>query len=596
MKAGIVVIAAFLVGLIVGCWQEVGEPDPMPEQWMPMSVVPDSRATSSSPSMGFLSWETPDSILAFRQSWQTHGDDRTLKRLLISEWVAFDAASAMAYALTLAGEDRRLFLTEIFLTQPQMGLGHLRVICGSDHPHALRVTVEAWLERASGGDSVEMWRLAEVHQLEALYPEVRAFADPHRALAAAALIADPEAREERVGLICQAWCGRDPVSAWCYARDSLSLSPWRGVSFRLFDDWMRKDAQTAFAYRHDLPADDPDPTYYYERLGSHWGEDDAFDETLAAVRETDEDRWMRKSFVEGLVAGGTITRSDQGLALLSHLSTGERQSLLWKIRDLLVEERGVAVAVDWITQIDDPYERLALQRDFPLAPIDVEAYVELIVAESNHDTQLDTLRVLADQPDFGKGHLAKVIGAIPQWRHREAWSQALRAMPHKEAFAFGEDQGGELWDEMRDGVLVRWAESDPQAVLEVLSAHERRSRTAMRIWLHRHPTEARSWIASQNDPAWGAVLASAEIDVVASEIDQEISSGTVHSWTDLVQRARGNQEIISTTVLQWAHAAPEEVDAFLSDPDNRANVSPDILEAIEERHAFLKAARRLEGP
>ena len=182
-----------------------------------------------------------------------------LKLLLAAQWVEGDGPGAMAFALTLEGEDRRVFLAEIFARDARLGLPHLSEIALPVPP--LLDTAQKWLAQAGGGDSEVMLRLAKKHNLGAIHSSLVAFANPQQALAEAEEIKDAQERVKAIGAICVAWYEREPEAAWCYARDHLPPQSWSGVSFRMFNDWMRRDARAAFPYRNDLPMVGTDPTY-----------------------------------------------------------------------------------------------------------------------------------------------------------------------------------------------------------------------------------------------------------------------------------------------------------------------------------------------
>lgn len=482
-----------------------------------------------------------------------------LKRLLAAQWVVEDGPSAIAFALTLQGEDRRFFLAEILERDAKLGLAHLSEM--ALHEGWISRTAQTWLVNASEGDSEKMLRLVQEHKLGTINPSLAAFAHPHRALAEAEEIDDPKERGKAISAICMAWYEREPEAAWIYARDHLPPRSWSGVSYQMFDNWMRRDARAAFPHRNDLSMVDTDPTYWYERLGSHWPKA-SIDELLRVTREVPPGE-SRSIFVAGLAYLPKQPETVDGCLDLLQLVPNEanaRSALLQRIKELQVEAHGVDAAKEWAQTIPDSVERQSVMRSLPNYEPDLEETMSLLQEGKDGLGPAELIRDVVKSPNVTLSQLDEWLGRLPDALREDGLETVLTTLSPSDALYYVDRflGDGPNWESKRLEAIRRGFDAEKgdrskwlDAVLDTDADNSNLDQLLTR-WIKKDPLAAEAWTKRQDHLAVEEAFVSYQLEARLKQPKQD--------WTALLEKAgelQSPRAMRAKIYRQWARADPE---------------------------------------
>jgi hypothetical protein len=590
MKTLMSIILAFLLGACLG--RRTASPLKNPEERTDRaSLIPRDRNQSKSLSFAEVlkGWPKFESGDACRNHWDAlHRNPylrqrELLKRLLASEWVSQDGESAMAFALGLTNEDRRMFLTESFHAKASLGLSHLRAIAGREN--WVSFTTDGWLKRAEEQETDSMAQLVSDYGLGKVDEATIVLADPESALRVAEEIEDDSARDKKISEICQAWYRRDPEAAWVYAKAHVSPIEWQSLSDSLFDDWMRKDAPTAFKYRRDLSMLDTDASYWYERLGTHWPKGD-FESVLIAVKDTAPGEGRRSTFVAGLVHVGHVTAIDQGFALLETLPQENHGNGRWgaldAIQTFFLKHGRVEEAKHWAKQLPDPRERLRMLGGLPNYRADPEEIMETV--RMYPDDARHFIDQVANTSGMTLSELHAWIGRLPEDQQNNAHERILTQLKPEEAIRYGEDhlKGHADWSSWQWQARKRWAEKDPMAALESVQPDEEIVKDLLQIWSHTGLPAAEAWVASQAHESLTTVFGTIQLKRRLRDGDRRLPE-----MAEEASRLPDAGIILSRVLERWARVDPEAVLAFDPREGSASKVQRSLADQIQERIEFL---------
>jgi hypothetical protein len=416
-------------------------------------------------------------------------------------------------------------------------------------------------------------------------------------LAEAEEIKDSQERVKAIGAICLAWYERESEAAWCYARDHLPPQSWSGISDRIFDDWMRRDARAAFPYRNDLPMVG-DPTYWYERLGSHWPKA-SIEELLRVTREVPSGE-ARSIFVAGLVHYKKQPETIDGCLDLLQLvpnKSNARHCLHTRIKELQVKTYGVEAAKEWAQTIADPLERRTVLRSLPDYEPDLEETMRLI--QEVGDDLVPTLLIedVAKSPGVTLSQLDEWMRNLPDAVKDDGLERVLSTLPPGEALEYVDRflRDGPNWEHQRAAVIRRGFDDEEGGRSKWLDAtlYPYTSNSSLggllKGWIAKDPLAAETWVKQQDDPSVEGTFLSLQLEARLRQPKRD--------WSALLEQAEAlpSPEAMRADIYRkWAREDSEAALSAIgqSDGDDVWRMKRIRTEA-EQHQALVEAIRSL---
>ena len=387
----------------------------------------------------------------------------------------------------------------------------------------------------------------------------------------------------------------DREAAWGHARDHLPSQSWSRVSFGMFDDRMRRDARAAFSYRNDLSMVDPDPTYWYERLGGHWPKA-SIDELLRVTREVPPGE-SRSMFVASLVHYTKQPQTIDGCLDLLQLVPGEsnaRHCLHQRLKELQSDIHGDDAAKKWAQTIADPAERRTVMRSLPNYEPDLDETMRLLREDDARDSAA-LIRDVVVSPGVTLPELGEWIGNLPDSLREDGLETVLATLPPAEALDYAdrflrEDPNWKYkraiairrgFDDER-GDRGKWLEAAmvPEEASSVLNQ-------LLKRWASKDPMAAETWVKSQDLPAVNQAFASMQLETRLNQPDQD--------WPVLLEQAEAlesPQGMRENVIRRWARADPKAALDALGQSDDEGRMSR-IQKETEQHRAVIEAVQGL---